>query len=57
VLEARSRELGDRLVVADSPDALGKRLASRLQGDELILLKASRGVALERALPPLLNRS
>ena len=29
----------------------------RLTGDELILLKASRGVALERALPHLLNRT
>ena len=57
VFEARARELGDRLVVAASADALGRRLASRLTGDELVLLKASRGVALERALPHLLNRT
>lgn len=58
-LQARGTELGDRLVVADTPEALGKKLASRLGagGEELILLKASRGVALERALPHLLNRS
>lgn len=58
-LETRAAELGDRLVVADTPDALGRRLASRLGsgGEELILIKASRGVGLERALPHLLNRS
>jgi UDP-N-acetylmuramyl pentapeptide synthase len=33
--------------------ALGERLAGRLDGDEVIVLKASRGVALERILPAL----
>ncbi len=57
VLQAHASTLGDRLVVADSPEALGRRMAPRLAGDELILLKASRGVALERALAPLLNKA
>lgn len=43
--------LGDRLVKATDPVELGPRLAGRLKGDELIFLKASRGVALERILP------
>ena len=43
--------LGDRLVEAVDPVELGPRLAARLKGDELIFLKASRGVALERILP------
>jgi UDP-N-acetylmuramoyl-tripeptide--D-alanyl-D-alanine ligase len=43
--------LGDRLLRAADPVELGPLLASRLQGNELIFLKASRGVALERILP------
>jgi UDP-N-acetylmuramoyl-tripeptide--D-alanyl-D-alanine ligase len=50
-LAARADELGDRLVAAPDPVALGPRLAARLQGDEIVVLKASRGVALERILP------
>jgi len=56
------RELG-----ADSPAlhaeiaaalvALGPLVASRLRGDEVVVLKASRGVALERILPALTARS
>jgi len=57
VLQAARPALGDRLVTAPSPEALGRALRKRLAGDELVLLKASRGVALERALPHLLNRS
>ncbi len=45
--------LGDRLVTAEDPVALGPGLAARLHGDEVIVLKASRGVALERILPAL----
>ncbi|MBI4502630.1 MAG: UDP-N-acetylmuramoyl-tripeptide--D-alanyl-D-alanine ligase [Gemmatimonadetes bacterium] len=51
VLQRRASALGDRLVTAADPEELGKRVASRLQGDELILVKASRGVQLERAIP------
>ena len=43
--------LGDRLVTAPDPVSLGPALAARLRGDELVVLKASRGVALERILP------
>jgi UDP-N-acetylmuramoyl-tripeptide--D-alanyl-D-alanine ligase len=43
--------LGDRLITAPDPAALGPELARRLHGGELVVLKASRGVALERILP------
>jgi len=49
--------LGDRLVTAEDPVALGPLVAARLQGDEVVVLKASRGVALERILPALTNRA
>ncbi len=49
--------LGDRLVTAPDPIALGPLVAARLQGGEVIVLKASRGVALERILPALTNRA
>lgn len=39
------------LVTAPEPEALGVAVRPMLQGDEIILLKASRGVALERVLP------
>jgi UDP-N-acetylmuramoyl-tripeptide--D-alanyl-D-alanine ligase len=45
--------LGERLVTAEDPVALGPLIAARLQGGEVIVLKASRGVALERILPAL----
>ena len=50
-LTERAAELGDRLLTASDPLALGPALAARLQGDEIVVLKASRGVALERILP------
>lgn len=50
-LGTAATRLGDRLVSAADPLELGPRLAARLRGDELIFLKASRGVALERILP------
>ncbi len=45
--------LGDRLLTAPDAPALGPALAARLNGDELVVLKGSRGVALERVLPDL----
>jgi UDP-N-acetylmuramoyl-tripeptide--D-alanyl-D-alanine ligase len=42
--------LGDRLIVADDPIAAYARIESRIEGNEVVLLKASRGVALERLL-------
>ncbi len=50
-LEAHRAALGDRLIVAPDAEALGPRLRAALAGDEVVLLKASRGVALERVLP------
>ena len=52
-LEAYAGRLGSRLVTASDPIELGTRLAGRLEGDEVVVLKASRGVALERILPAL----
>ncbi len=40
----------DRLITAPDAERLGPLLRSALRGDEVILLKASRGVALERVL-------
>lgn len=42
--------LGKRLLVAEDADALGPRLKAALTGNEIVLLKGSRGVALERVL-------
>jgi UDP-N-acetylmuramoyl-tripeptide--D-alanyl-D-alanine ligase len=50
-------KLGDRLVTAPDPIALGPLVAARLQGGEIVVLKASRGVALERILPALTVRA
>src|SRR5438445_571631 len=49
-LEAHRAALGGRLVVAADAEALGPALRAALRGDEVVLLKASRGVALERVL-------
>jgi len=46
--------LGDRLVTAADADALGRAVAPRLPASALVLLKASRGVRMERALPHVL---
>ncbi len=51
--EPHRAALGDRLLTAPDAVALGSLLAARLRGDELIVLKASRGTALERILPAL----
>jgi UDP-N-acetylmuramoyl-tripeptide--D-alanyl-D-alanine ligase len=56
-LEPYREALGDRLLVAADAPALGPLLAARLRGDELVVLKGSRGVALERLLPDLAARS
>jgi UDP-N-acetylmuramoyl-tripeptide--D-alanyl-D-alanine ligase len=49
--------LGDRLVTAADAPTIGPLVAARLRGDEVVVLKASRGVALERILPSLLDRA
>jgi UDP-N-acetylmuramoyl-tripeptide--D-alanyl-D-alanine ligase len=49
--------LHHRLVTAGDPLELAPRLVEHLRGDELVVLKASRGVALERILPALKARA
>jgi UDP-N-acetylmuramoyl-tripeptide--D-alanyl-D-alanine ligase len=49
--------LGERLITAEDAPSLAPRLAQRLNGDELVILKASRGVALERILPAVTSRA
>ncbi|HET7425967.1 MAG TPA: UDP-N-acetylmuramoyl-tripeptide--D-alanyl-D-alanine ligase, partial [Gemmatimonadales bacterium] len=52
-----AERLGGRLITASDPLALGPLVAERLEGGEVVVLKASRGVALERILPALTNRA
>jgi UDP-N-acetylmuramoyl-tripeptide--D-alanyl-D-alanine ligase len=47
--------LGDRLITGDDAASLGERLAARLRGDEFVLVKGSRGVRLEQAIPFLVS--
>jgi UDP-N-acetylmuramoyl-tripeptide--D-alanyl-D-alanine ligase len=49
--EPHAAALGSRLIQAEDPIAAYAPLAERLGGGEVILLKGSRGVALERLLP------
>ena len=49
--------LRHRLITAPDPPALAPLLAQHLRGDEIVVLKASRGVALERILPALKARA
>jgi UDP-N-acetylmuramoyl-tripeptide--D-alanyl-D-alanine ligase len=56
-LERHAGTLGNRLITAADPMALAPILADRLEGNEIIVLKASRGVALERILPALAARA
>ena len=47
-------------ILAEKTAILGrlkKKIAARLEGGEVIVLKASRGVALERILPALMTRA
>ena len=56
-LEPHRAVLGDTLLTAPDVATLAPRLAERLRGDELIVLKGSRGVALEQLLPDLVART
>ncbi|HET7423948.1 MAG TPA: UDP-N-acetylmuramoyl-tripeptide--D-alanyl-D-alanine ligase [Gemmatimonadales bacterium] len=48
-----AERLGGRLLAAPDPLALGPLLAARVRPGDVVVLKASRGVALERVLPAL----
>jgi UDP-N-acetylmuramyl pentapeptide synthase len=39
------------LILAETLDEAYRELAARLRGDEVVLLKASRGMKFERAIP------
>ncbi len=52
-LKPHAGALGRRLVTAADPLALAPLLVPHLRGDEMVVLKASRGVALERIFPAL----
>lgn len=43
--------MADRLMTSDDPVSVFEALAARMSGGEVVLLKGSRGVALERLLP------
>jgi UDP-N-acetylmuramoyl-tripeptide--D-alanyl-D-alanine ligase len=49
--EPLAAELGERLLRVEDPLEAWDRLVTLLSGDEVVLLKGSRGVALERLLP------
>ncbi len=55
--ERHAGALGDRLITAPDPATLGERVSRRLTGREFVLVKASRGVQLERAIPYLVPDS
>jgi len=48
-------ELGDRLIEAEDAESLGRLVSARLSGGELIVVKGSHGVRLDRAVPYLLS--
>jgi len=56
-LAPHAAHLGARLLVAPDALAAGPPLARQLRGDEFVVLKASRGVALERILPDVIARA
>jgi UDP-N-acetylmuramoyl-tripeptide--D-alanyl-D-alanine ligase len=56
-LEPYRAALGSRLLTAPDVTALSPLLAARIGGDELVVLKGSRGVALEGLLPDLAARA
>ncbi len=56
-LSTHAAALGARLITAPDAETIGPLVAARLEGDEVVVLKASRGVALERILPHLLARA
>jgi UDP-N-acetylmuramoyl-tripeptide--D-alanyl-D-alanine ligase len=49
--ERYAERLGDCLITAADPETVGPLVAACLSGDELVLIKGSRGVRLERVIP------
>lgn len=49
--QGMAQPVSGRVIVEEDPITAYEQLRTRLRGDELILLKGSRGVALERLLP------
>ena len=56
-LEGHRAQFGDRLLVADDAVTMAPLVVARLTGDELVVLKGSRGVGLERIIPELVGRT
>lgn len=56
-VEPWAPRLRGRLVTAPDAVTIGPLVAQRLEGDEVVVLKASRGVALERILPQILAKA
>ncbi len=56
-LEPYRATLGARLLTASDAGGIAGQVADQLRGDELVVLKASRGVALEHILPLILSRT
>jgi UDP-N-acetylmuramoyl-tripeptide--D-alanyl-D-alanine ligase len=56
-LAPHASRLGTRLMVAPDAAAAGALVAAQLRGDEVVVLKASRGVALERILPGIVSQA
>jgi UDP-N-acetylmuramyl pentapeptide synthase len=52
-LSPYAERLGPRLLTAADPLVLAPLLAARVRPGDVVVLKASRGVALERVLPAL----
>jgi UDP-N-acetylmuramoyl-tripeptide--D-alanyl-D-alanine ligase len=50
-LRGMKEAVAGRVIIEDEPDAAFEVLARRLKGNEVVVLKASRGVRLERLLP------
>src|SRR5690606_31453184 len=49
--EPHRTALGSKLIIEDDPMNAWQALSAALRGSEVVLLKGSRGVALERLLP------
>ena len=56
-LERYRAQFGDRLLVAQDAATMAPLVAKRINGDELVVLKGSRGVRLERIIPELVART